>query len=128
MVPASVRTTYAAQGESWHAVVADMARPPKMAKDLFWLACYVMVSRAKILQGLLFLRLPTMEELNTGPPKHILMEVDRLLALEQKSEQDLHTELRCRSHNIPECVRNLFEEPKAKDEMFWAKRLRIKKA
>ena len=72
MVPASVRTVYAAQGESWYAVIADMKKPPRMSPDLHWLACYVMISRARTMEGLLLLRLPQREELNQGAPPHLM--------------------------------------------------------
>ncbi len=100
LIPASVRTLYAAQGESWHAVVVDLAKPPVMSrkggetsKKLFWLACYVMISRAKTLGGLLILRLPAAQELNAGPPDYIIEEIDRTLSLEKDSENLLHRRL-----------------------------------
>ena len=97
-----------------------------MAKDLFWLACYVMFSRAKTLEGLLCLRLPTTEELNTGPPEHILVEIDRLLALERSSEKRLHLELRNRSQDLPGIVRDLFANPRPEQDVIQRKRLKIK--
>ena len=53
VLPASTRIVYAAQGETWDAVVADLQRPPRMQGSVHWLACYVMLSRARTLEGFL---------------------------------------------------------------------------
>ena len=54
---ASVKIVYGAQGEQYAAVVVDLAKPRGMDDALFWLACYVMLSRAESLEGLLITRL-----------------------------------------------------------------------
>ena len=56
VAPADARIVYAAQGETFEAVVADMQRPPRMEVGIHWLACYVMLSRAKTVDGFLVLR------------------------------------------------------------------------
>ena len=74
----NTRTSYAAQGEQWNATVCDLQRPPRMTAELHWLACYVMLSRATELDGLLISRLCTREELGRGPPQFLLDELERL--------------------------------------------------
>ena len=56
LVPADTITVYAAQGATYDAVVVDMERPPRMSSEQQWLACYVMLSRAKSLEGFAVLR------------------------------------------------------------------------
>ncbi len=68
--PADVCIVYGAQGQSWDAVIADMERAPRWSEDDHWLSCYVMISRARALDGLLLLRLATREELNRGVPAY----------------------------------------------------------
>ena len=63
VTPADTRIVYAAQGEAFDAVVADMERPPRMDADTHWLACYVMISRATTLEGFLVLRPALLKEL-----------------------------------------------------------------
>ena len=50
VMPADTRIVYEAQGETFEAVVADMERPPRMDPTTHWLACYVMLSRARSLE------------------------------------------------------------------------------
>ena len=71
VVPADTRIVYAAQGETFDAVVADMERPPRMDLDTHWLACYVMISRARTLEGFLVLRPALLKELSREPPKYL---------------------------------------------------------
>jgi hypothetical protein len=52
VVPAAVRIVYTAQGEGSNAVIIDLTRPPGMGLLVFWLACYVMLSRARSLEGI----------------------------------------------------------------------------
>ncbi len=52
-MPADTITVYGAQGNTYDAVIADMQRPPNLSKDKHWLACYVMMSRARSLEGFL---------------------------------------------------------------------------
>jgi ubiquitin C-terminal hydrolase len=106
--PADVCTVYGAQGESWNAVIADMAKPPKMSLDLHWLACYVMISRARTLEGLLLLRLATQEELNHGAPSDLRAEVDRLLLLENESTTSLSEYIHALQCSVPQEVKDLF--------------------
>ena len=67
--PADTMTVYAAQGSTFDAVVADMQRPPNLDLSKHWLACYVMLSRARSLEGFLVLRPATRAELQARPPK-----------------------------------------------------------
>ena len=93
VVPADARIVYAAQGESFHACVADLARPPGMTKEVHWLANYVMLSRATCLESLLILRLCGRDELTTGAPAFLRDEVTRLENLEQTSWKALKRDL-----------------------------------
>ena len=92
VAPADTRIVYAAQGETFDAVVADMQRPPSMDPDTHWLACYVMLSRARTLEGFLVLRPALFKELSRLPPQYLLDEIDRLLALEKESTVDFVVE------------------------------------
>ena len=85
VAPADTRIVYGAQGETFDAVVADMQRPPRMDRDTYWLACYVMISRARSLDGFLVLRPAVLKELSRLPPQYLLDEIDRLLSLESSS-------------------------------------------
>ena len=64
--PADTITVYAAQGGTFDAVIADMSRPPNFDNGKHWLACYVMLSRAKSLEGFLVLRPATLKDLLTA--------------------------------------------------------------
>jgi len=87
--PADTVTVYAAQGGTYDAVVADMQRPPNLDLARHWLACYVMISRARSLQGFLVLRPATRKELSSKPPQYLLDELQRLRLLEAESHQQL---------------------------------------
>ena len=76
--PADTITVYAAQGGTFHAVIADMHRPPSENFAKHWLACYVMMSRARSMDGFLVLRPATRAELETRPPQYLLDELQRL--------------------------------------------------
>ena len=67
VVPADTRIVYAAQGAQFNATVADMERPPRMDMDTHWLSCYVMLSRATDIDGLLILRAAMRKELSRPP-------------------------------------------------------------
>ena len=67
LMPADTVTVYTAQGSSEQAVIADMQRPPNLDGAKHWLACYVMLSRATALEGLLVLRPATRAELSARP-------------------------------------------------------------
>ena len=70
-------------------MVADLDRPPRVEKSTHWLACYVMLSRAKTLHGLLIPRLAQRGDLTRGAPQYLIGEIDRLLLLEQASTSRL---------------------------------------
>ena len=89
LAPADTMTVYAAQGGTYSAIVVDMKRPPGMDAATHWLACYVMLSRSRSIDGLLILRAAARDELSSRPPKELLDEIDRLLALEAKSHKEL---------------------------------------
>ena len=88
-MPADTLTVYFAQGGSFDACVADMRRPPNLSLDKHWLACYVMLSRARSAKGLLVLRPATRAELSAAPPKYLIDEMDRLAKLEEISHAEL---------------------------------------
>ena len=85
VTPADTVTVCAAQGGTYGAVIADMERPKTLSANLHCLACYVMISRARSLDGLLILRPATRVELDHRPPQYLLDEIDRLLRLEHIS-------------------------------------------
>jgi hypothetical protein len=85
VLPSDTKIVYAAQGETYEAVIADMLRPPRMEPDTYWLACYVMLSRATSLEGFLMLRPALKEDLDRMPPQYLLDEIDRLLLLEKNA-------------------------------------------
>ena len=93
VLPADTRIVYAAQGETFEAVIADMQRPPRMPLDTFWLACYVMLSRATSLEGVLILRPAARGDLSRPPPRFLVEEIDRLLAVERTSTKRLRDHL-----------------------------------
>ena len=85
LVP-SDRIVHSAQGAEMTALVLDMARPPKMDPQLHWLAMLVQLSRALGNgEGLLIARLPTLEELNYGPPESMRLEMARLHKVQEAS-------------------------------------------
>ena len=78
VLPADTIIVYGAQGGTFDAVIVDMERPPNMDADTHWLACYVMLSRPRSLEGLLILRRAAREELGRPPPAFLLRELERL--------------------------------------------------
>ena len=114
---ADVCIVYGAQGESWDAVIADMERAPRWSLDDHWLSCYVMISRARTLEGLLLLRLATREELNRGAPAYLLTEIDRLLNLEQESTKALEEYIRTLPCVVPEAILKLFQKDAAAEQI-----------
>ena len=90
LTSASSRIVYGAQGESFKATIADLQCPPKMDPHIFWLALYVMLTRAKSLEGLLLLRLPDRAALSAGPPASVTDEITRLQGLHAGTCQHLH--------------------------------------
>ena len=85
IVPADARLVYGARGETFPAYVADLARPPRMSKEVHWLANYVMLSRGASLESLLILRLCARDELTTGAPAFLRDEVARMEDIQQTS-------------------------------------------
>ena len=73
VAPADVSVVWGTQGDQWRVVVADMERPPRMEKSVHWPACCVMLSRAKTLDGLLFLRLAQREDLTRSAPQYFVL-------------------------------------------------------
>ena len=105
--PADTITVYAAQGSTFDAVVADMQRPPHLDLAKHWLACYVMLSRAKSVEGFLVLRPATRNELSARPPQYLLDELDRLLQLETSSFQELVDYINDLPLNIPDDISHI---------------------
>ena len=62
-----------------------MLRPPGMDLNIHWLVCYAMISRSTSLEGFLVLRPADRKKLSHAPPKYLVDEIDRLLALENES-------------------------------------------
>ena len=124
VVPADVRTVYGAQGENWDAIIADMERPPNMVVGTHWLACYVMISRARTLEGLLILRPATFAELNRGAPEYLVKEIDRLLRMEQTSTDDLRKYLEKLTCIVPKEVLDLFTVDAVSEEETRIQRVR----
>ena len=89
VMPADTLTVYAAQGQTFEAVVADMQKPPSLESTKHWLACYVMLSRAKSLEGFCVLRPATRTELSHKPPQYLIDELDRLSRVENACLQEL---------------------------------------
>ena len=111
VLPADAITVYAAQGATHRAVIGDMAKPPSMPSHIHWLACYVMLSRATSLEGLLVLRPATRAELTAGGPPWLLAELDRLERMERESHAELVQYLeRLPEHVIPSEVWDLLRE------------------
>ena len=98
-------TVYAAQGSTFEAVIADMQRPPNFDSAKHWLACYVMLSRAKSLEGFLVLRPATRQELSAKPPQYLLDELARLEALEHKTVEELVAYLDSLPISVPDDIR-----------------------
>ena len=114
--PADTITVYAAQGSTFDAVVADMQKPPRMESSKHWLACYVMLSRARSLEGFLVLRPATRAELSARPPKYLMDELERLERLEGSSLQELVDYINTLPMETPEDILNLFHKDAAANE------------
>ena len=104
---------YAAQGGTFPAVIADMQKPPTESASRHWLACYVMLSRAKSLDGFLVLRPATREELSAKPPQYLLDELLRLEQAEAASLQELSDCLGGLDLDIPEEIRAVLDSEAA---------------
>ena len=114
--PADTITVYAAQGGTYDAVVVDMQRPPSLDSSKHWLACYVMLSRARSLDGLLILRPATRKELSAKPPKYLLDELSRL-AKEEASLDELRQYIDALPVEVPVQVRTLLQEDASAKEL-----------
>ena len=121
VLPADTRVVYGAQGETMKAGVVDMQKPPIMNDDIFWLACYVMMSRVTSIDGLLVLRPASSEQneksekierglLSRPPPAYLVAEHDRLQQLECASTKTLWEHLRSLPFEIPDDIAELFAE------------------
>jgi len=112
VTPADTRIDYGAQGEGWHAVVGDLARPPTVTARAHWVHMYVILSRARSLEGFLAVRLPEREDMNARPPVYLMEEIERLCRLEKESTKRLHQylkDLEGRRCNIPNEIWALFD-------------------
>ena len=124
VAPADSRIDYGSQGESWDAVVGDLARPPQVSLALHWLHIYVILSRARSLEGLLLLRLPSRKDMDTRPPQTLLAEIARLVALESGSAAELHRFLKTLECEIPAYIHALFLPGACEEEKKEVERLR----
>ena len=89
-------------------MLADMQRPPRLPKAHHWLACYVMISRARSLDGFLIVRPATRQELSERPPQYLLDELARLEEVERKSLTELRSIIDALPCDVPDFVRRLF--------------------
>ena len=110
VTPADTITVYAAQGGTYDAVVADMQRPPNIGPAQHWLACYVMLSRARSIDGFLVLRPATRAELSARPPQYLLDELDRLENLEAASLGELVSYIQSLPCDVPEGILELLRD------------------
>ena len=70
-------------------MIVDLAPPPMMSKEIFWLAWYVMLTRARSLVGLIILRLPPREAFEVAPPKYVIEEMSGLHKRHQNTLKSL---------------------------------------
>ena len=108
VMPAGTITVYAAQGSTFDTLVADMAKPPGMNPHVYWLACYVMLSRARSLDGLLVLRPASREELSGTPPQYLLDELQRLEEIEGNCLSELRAYIR-KLPRVPHWILSLLD-------------------
>ena len=108
LIPANAIIVYGAQGESFDSAIVDLGMPPGQTPELFWLACYVMLTRCKDLSGLLFLRLPPRSALTVGPPPDVLAEMERLKRLDVQTRKRLLRNLQRSMQGLPAKITNLF--------------------
>jgi len=75
-----LRTAFAAQGLTLEGgVVIDLRRAGGLEDDDWWLAIYVMLSRARKLPNMILLGMPQVEELlRRGPPANLIQVTERL--------------------------------------------------
>ena len=116
VMPADTLTVYAAQGSTFDAVIADMQRPPNLDHAKHWLACYVMLSRARSIEGFLLLRPAAKKELENRPPQYLLDELARLSSLERSSTHELRDYLASLPIDVPEEVLDLLADDAIENE------------
>ena len=75
-----------------------------------------MLSRARSVDGFLVLRPATKDELAAGPPAYLKEEMDRLMALEAASTDELQRKLQELRLQLPEFISNLFRRGAAEAE------------
>ena len=85
LMPEQVRTTQTAQGMSMDRVKLFLAKGNQKEAER-WMNTYVMLSRARTLDGLLLFDLPPRDYFCMGPPKYI---VDAMGILEKRAQQEL---------------------------------------
>ena len=81
LVHGMLRTAYAAQGLTLHGgVVVDLRRAGGLGDDDWWLAIYVMLSRARKLTNLILVGLTEQVEdlLRRGPPTRLIFVTEML--------------------------------------------------
>ena len=81
LIHAKLRTAYAAQGLTLHGgVVVDLRRSGGLSDDDWWLAIYVMLSRARKLRNLILVGFTEQVEqlLCRGPPTRLISVTENL--------------------------------------------------
>ena len=119
LIPANAIIVYGAQGESFDSAIVDLGMPPGQTPELFWLACYVMLTRCKDLSGLLFLRLPPRSALTVGPPPDVLAEMERLKSLDVQTRKRLLRNLQRSMQGLPAKITNLFTSGTDSRDVEW---------
>ena len=87
-----------------------------MSPAVHWLASYVILSRARSLEGLLLLRLASRAQLSTGAPSYLVAAVDRLLELEGSSSELMRSHLAQLRTVLPADILHLFEDTAVDEE------------
>ena len=117
-------TVYAAQSGTFAAVVADMKRPPGMDSATHWLACYVMLSRSRCIDGLNILRAADRKELFSRPPKELLDEIETWLALEKRSHKELVAYMDSLPIDLTEAIVRILSDEAVESEAVEVSRIR----
>ena len=123
-MPAGTIPVYGVQDNPYDAVIADMQRPPNSSKDKHWLACYVMMSRARSLDGFLVLRPAMHEELSVRPPQYRPDELRRMEQLGFESIPELIQYIDSSSYDVPAACRRSLEPEAVVEESRRVKELR----
>eukprot|EP00973_Karenia_brevis_P053107 7382581-Karenia_brevis.AAC.1 len=87
-----------------------------MSTEVHWLACYVMLSRTRSLEGLLILRLASRSELSAGAPSFLIDAVERLLQLERDSIGEVRDHLMKFMNMLPSEILHLFDGAAAEEQ------------